>query len=59
MQDKLTKEVFIVETPEGILLIPIPEDPYKELEKLGKKLPELTLKQLKEEIRKQAVKEGS
>lgn len=59
MQGRLTKEVFIVETPEGILLIPIPEDPYKELEKLGKKLPELTLKQLKEEIKKQAREEGN
>ncbi len=54
MQERLSKEVFAVETPDGILLIPIPEDPVAELERLGKKLPPLTLKGLKEEIMKQA-----
>jgi len=57
LQKKLTKEVFIVETPEGILLIPIPDDPVQELERLGEKLPPLTIKQLKEEITKQTLEE--
>ncbi len=57
MQEKLTKEAFAVETPDGILLIPISDDPVAELEQLGKKLPQLTLKGLKEEILKQAQEE--
>ncbi|HMF32929.1 MAG TPA: hypothetical protein VKK79_16015 [Candidatus Lokiarchaeia archaeon] len=46
-----------METPEGILLIPIPDDPVQELERLGEKLPPLTIKQLKEEITKQTLEE--
>jgi DNA-binding transcriptional regulator/RsmH inhibitor MraZ len=57
LQKKLTKEVFIVETAEGILIIPIPNDPFQELERLGQKLPAMTIKQLKEEITKQATQE--
>ena len=57
-QKKMTKDVFIIETKEGLLLIPIPEDPVQELEKLGEKLPSLTIKELKNAILEQATNES-
>ena len=33
LQNKLTKEMFLVEINEGLLLIPIPENAVKESEK--------------------------
>jgi DNA-binding transcriptional regulator/RsmH inhibitor MraZ len=56
-QKKMTKNVFVVETKDGILLIPIPDDPVQELEKLGQKLPSMTIKELKDAILEQATKE--
>ncbi|MEX2684267.1 MAG: AbrB family transcriptional regulator [Candidatus Sigynarchaeota archaeon] len=56
-QDKLTKRVFIVKIQEGLLLVPVPDDPIATLEEIGKSLPAVTLKQLKMEIMKQANEE--
>ena len=56
-QDKLSKRVFVVDTQEGLLLIPVPDDPIATLEEIGKGLPAMTLKQLKAEIMKQAAEE--
>ena len=57
MRKKLTKDVYLVETPEGILIIPKPKDPIKELEQIGKKLPEKSIEELKKDIIKQALEE--
>ncbi len=56
-QHRLSKRVFIVETKEGLLLVPVPDDPVAVLEEIGKSLPAMTLEQLKSEIMKQAAKE--
>ncbi|MCD6559896.1 AbrB family transcriptional regulator [Thermococci archaeon] len=57
MRSKVGSEVYLVETPNGILIIPKPEDPLKELEELGKSLPEVSPEKLKGEILKQALEE--
>jgi len=36
MRKKLTRDVYLVKTPEGILIIPKPKDPIKELKQIGK-----------------------
>lgn len=57
IREKLGKEFYLVETKEGIHLIPIPANPVEDLEKIGKKLPEKSIKELKEDILKQAMEE--
>ncbi|NMC06431.1 MAG: AbrB family transcriptional regulator [Candidatus Lokiarchaeota archaeon] len=56
-QEKLTKRMFIIDTPEGLLLVPLPDDPVATLKEMGKSLPAMTLKQFKSEIMKQAAEE--
>jgi len=56
LRKNLPQEVYLVRIEDGILIIPKPEDPLKELEELGKKLPNLTLEELKREIIKEAEK---
>lgn len=56
-QHKLSKHVLIVDTRDGLLLVPVPDDPVAVLEEIGKTLPAMTLKQLKSEIMKQAAEE--
>ncbi|AEK72796.1 hypothetical protein GQS_04475 [Thermococcus sp. 4557] len=56
LRKDLPREVYLVRVEDGILIIPKPEDPLKELEELGKKLPALTLEELKREIIKEAEK---
>ena len=36
MRKKLTRDVYLVKTPEGILIIPKPKDPIKERKQIGK-----------------------
>ncbi len=57
IRDKIGKEVFVVEVKDGVLLIPKPLDPVKELEEAGKKLPDKPVKELKREIEKAAMEE--
>lgn len=57
MRSKVGDEVYLVETPNGILIIPKPRDPMKELEELGKSLPDVSPEKLKREILKQALEE--
>ncbi|WP_225807093.1 AbrB/MazE/SpoVT family DNA-binding domain-containing protein [Thermococcus bergensis] len=57
MRKRIHGEVYLVETPEGILIIPKPENPIEELEKIGKSLPEKSIEELKREILKQALEE--
>ncbi|NJE30631.1 AbrB family transcriptional regulator [Thermococcus sp. 18S1] len=56
LRKSLSQEVYLVRVEDGILIIPKPDDPIKELEELGKKLPNLTLEELKREIIKEAEK---
>jgi AbrB family looped-hinge helix DNA binding protein len=57
VREKLGKGFYLVEMKSGIHLIPVPDDPVKTLEEIGKKLPEKSLKELKKDIRKQAMEE--
>ncbi|WP_175060146.1 AbrB/MazE/SpoVT family DNA-binding domain-containing protein [Thermococcus sp. 2319x1] len=57
MREKLTRDVYLVETPDGILIVPKPKDPIKELEKLGRNLPNKTIEELKKDILNQALDE--
>ena len=57
MREKVGKEVFIVEVKDGVLLIPKPADPVKELEKIGKPLPDKSVKELRKEIESVAEEE--
>ena len=42
---------------DGIIVIPKPKDPVKELEEIGKSLPDKPIEELKREILKQAMEE--
>lgn len=53
------KRFFLVKMIDRIVLIPIPEDPIKDLEELGKKLPKKSLKSFKKEIAEEAEKDVS
>ena len=57
VREKIGKEVFVVEVKDGVLLIPKPEDPVKELENIGKLLPDKSIRELRDEIEKAAEKE--
>ena len=54
---KVGKEVFVIEVKDGVLLIPKPNDPFRELEELGKKLPDRTVRELRKEIEDLAMEE--
>ncbi|WP_297065740.1 AbrB family transcriptional regulator [Thermococcus sp.] len=57
MRKNLPKEVYLIRLDEGILIVPKPENPLKELEELGKKLPDKPISEIREEILKEATKE--
>ena len=57
MREGLPDEVYLVKLDEGILIVPKPREPLRELEELGKKLPDKTLHELKKEILREATKE--
>lgn len=57
VRGKLGEKVYLVELKDGLLLIPEPKDPFKELEEIGKALPDKSIKELKKEIIKQAEEE--
>lgn len=54
---KLPGEFYLVETANGLLLVPIPKNAVEELEKIGVNMPDLSLSELREEILKQAAEE--
>jgi bifunctional DNA-binding transcriptional regulator/antitoxin component of YhaV-PrlF toxin-antitoxin module len=58
MRKGLSKEVYLVKIDSEILIVPKPEDPLKELEELGKNLPDKPLSEIKREILKEARKEA-
>ncbi len=57
MREKLGNEVYLVEMDDGIIVIPKPKDPVRELEEIGKRLPDKPIEELKKEILKQAMEE--
>ncbi|WP_456396119.1 AbrB/MazE/SpoVT family DNA-binding domain-containing protein [Thermococcus sp.] len=56
LRKNLPKEVYLVRVDDGILIVPKPEDPLKELEELGKNLPDIPIEEIKVEILKEAEK---
>ena len=56
-REKYGNRFYFVEMAGEIRLVPKPTDPLKELEELGKLLPEKEIKELKKEIREEAEKE--
>ena len=57
MREKLGNEVYLVEIDDWIIVIPKPDDPVKELEEIGKSLPDKPIEELRKEILKQAMEE--
>ena len=51
-------EFVIVETSSGLLLLPVPDDPAADLAELGKKLADLSVKDIKKRLRKRALAEA-
>ncbi|WP_297550490.1 AbrB family transcriptional regulator [Thermococcus sp.] len=58
MREGLSEEVYLVRLDEGILIVPKPRDPLKELEELGRKLPDKSIRELRKEIVEEATKEA-
>ena len=58
IRKNLPKEVYLVKLNEGILIVPKPENPLKELEELGRKLPDKSIRELRKEILEEATKEA-
>jgi len=57
LRGKIGKEAYLVEVEDGILVIPKPEDPIKELEEIGKAIPDKPIDEIKKDILKQAMEE--
>ena len=58
VRSRYGEQFVILETPEGVLLLPVPRDPVKDLRELGEPLRKHSLKTLKSQIREQAKKEA-
>lgn len=56
-QSKIKRDVYIIELKEGLLIVPIPEDPITELKDIGKALPKKSLAEFKAIIEEEAMKE--
>ncbi|NJE00710.1 AbrB/MazE/SpoVT family DNA-binding domain-containing protein [Thermococcus sp. JdF3] len=54
LRENLPREVYLVRVDDGILIVPKPDDPVKELEELGKDLPDVPIEELRREILKEA-----
>ncbi|MGB3479877.1 MAG: AbrB family transcriptional regulator [bacterium] len=54
--EKYGTEFIIIPTSEQLILLPKTEDPIKELQKQGEKLPALSRKKLRKKILKEAFK---
>ncbi len=54
---KLGKQMYVIDTPDGGLLVPFSVDPVAGLERIDEKIPAMTINELREEIKKQAIEE--
>jgi len=59
LQSKIKGDVYLVELKEGLLVVPIPEDPVSQLRSIGKDLPDKSITELKEIIKQEALKDIS
>lgn len=58
IREKYGDEFMLVEAPGEIVLLPVPKDPLKDLQELGKKLPkDMSVKDLKKMAQELALKE--
>lgn len=57
--EKYGTEFIIIPMTKEIILLPLIQDPIKELQEEGRKLPKATIKQLRQEILKEAFKQNS
>jgi DNA-binding transcriptional regulator/RsmH inhibitor MraZ len=57
LQSKISSEMFIIELKEGLLLVPVPEDPLKELQLIGQSLPDKSIAEFKSIIEQEALEE--
>ena len=58
VREKYGNAFYVVKGLGKVVLIPVAKDPLKDLEELGEKLPELSVKEIKERARKRALKEA-
>lgn len=58
IRSKYGEQFVVVEEPSEIVLRPLPEDPVKDLEELGKDLRGHSIKEVKRRIRERAIKEA-
>ncbi|MFO8017507.1 MAG: AbrB family transcriptional regulator [Promethearchaeia archaeon] len=59
LQSKIKGNVYLVELKEGLLVVPIPEDPVSQLRSIGKELPDKSISELKDIIKQEALKDIS
>ncbi|HOW73367.1 MAG TPA: AbrB family transcriptional regulator [Phycisphaerae bacterium] len=48
---------YIVEMPEKLVLLPVPDDPVKDLREIGRRLKGKTIRELRQAIEQQAMEE--
>lgn len=53
----LESRFFVVKVDSKLILIPVPKNPAKDLEELGKGLPKKTVEEMKKEIQMEMAKE--
>ncbi|MDI3474501.1 MAG: hypothetical protein PWQ95_229 [Thermococcaceae archaeon] len=58
MRKGLSREVYLVRIDNEILVVPKPEDPLKDLEELGKSLPDKPISEIRRDLRKEAEKDA-
>lgn len=54
---KYGREFLILQAPKEIILLPVPENPLKDLEALGKMIPARSLHEIKKKIRSRAMQD--
>ncbi len=57
VRKKLGESVYLTEFKDGILIIPKPKDPVRQLEELGKLITAKTITEIKKDIEDEAMKE--
>ena len=57
LRQRYGRRFFVVEAPGELVLLPVAEEPVKDLQKLGRKLNGYTIGELKERIHQQAMDE--
>jgi DNA-binding transcriptional regulator/RsmH inhibitor MraZ len=58
LQSKIASEMYIIELKEGLLLVPVPDDPIKALGHIGQSLPDKSNAEFKAIIEQAALEEA-